>query len=214
MFCGDGFLPLIIRIRDGMFDPETTELAAGLVRIVRMHDRETAVHLDATSALARRIANAMQLPIDVVMTIELAARLHDIGKLGVHRDVLQKAGPLTTPEWGAMRMHTEIGAAALQDTPKLAFLAPIIRAHHERIDGEGYPDGLRGDEIPLESRVVAVADAFHAMTSGRWYRRAMMPNDALTILAANAGPQFDAGVVETTLTLLHYGRRKRFSIAS
>jgi HD-GYP domain-containing protein (c-di-GMP phosphodiesterase class II) len=202
MFCGDGFLPLIIRIRDGMFDPETTELAAGLVRIVRMHDRETAVHLDATSALARRIANAMQLPIDVVMTIELAARLHDIGKLGVHRDVLQKAGPLTTPEWGAMRMHTEIGAAALQDTPKLAFLAPIVRAHHERIDGEGYPDGLRGDEIPLESRVVAVADAFHAMTS------------ALTILAANAGPQFDAGVVETTLTLLHYGRRKRFSIAS
>ncbi len=198
---------------DLMFDPETRELAAGLVRVVRMHDRETAVHLDATAALARRIAGAMQLPIEAVLTIELAARLHDIGKVGVHREVLQKCGPLTTREWSAMRLHTEIGAAALSDTPKLAFLAPIVRAHHERIDGQGYPDGLRGEEIPLESRVVAVADAFHAMTTGRWYRHAMMPNDALAILAENAGSQFDAEVVEATLALLHYGRRLRWAIA-
>jgi HD-GYP domain-containing protein (c-di-GMP phosphodiesterase class II) len=155
----------------------------------------------------------MRLPPEAIATIELGARLHDIGKVGVHRDVLQKCGPLSVAEWTAMRLHTEIGAAALRDTPKLAFLAPIVRAHHERMDGQGYPDGLRGEEIPLESRVLAVADAFHAMTSARWYRRAMMPNDALAILAENAGPHFDPDVVEATLTLLHFGRRKRTAIA-
>ena len=195
------------------FDSETKELAAGLVRIVRMHDRATAVHLDATATLARRIASAMELPIEMVMTIELAARLHDIGKVGVHRDVLQKNGPLSVMEWNAMRQHTDIGAGALLDTPKLAFVAPIVRAHHERMDGLGYPDRLRGEEIPLEARVVAVADAFHAMTTARWYRPAMLPNDALEILAVNAGPQFDPDVVGAALTLLNYGRRAQRAIA-
>lgn len=199
--------------RNDMNDSDTAELAAGLVRVVQMHDRDTAVHLDATGALARRIAIAMDLPADQVLTIELAARLHDIGKVGVRKEVLCKPAALTDDEWREMRSHSEVGAEVLVDTPKLAHLAPIVRAHHERIDGAGYPDRLRGDEIPLEARVIAVADAFHAMTTERSYRHAIMPSDALEVLAQHAGTQFDADVVEATIEMFHYVRRSQRAIA-
>lgn len=198
---------------DAMNDSETAELAAGLVRIVHLHDSDTAVHLDATGALARRIACEMELPRAQITTIELAARLHDIGKVGVRKDVLCKPGPLTAEEWIEMRLHAEVGASVLLDTPKLAYLAPIVRAHHERMDGNGYPDRLRAEEIPLESRVIAVADAFHAMTTERSYRHAILPHAALEILAHDAGPQFDADVVEAIFEVFRYARRSRRAIA-
>ncbi len=198
---------------DAMNDSDIAELAAGLVRVVGMHDRDTAIHLDATAALARRIALAMDLPDVQVVTIELAARLHDIGKVGVRKDVLSKPGALTADEWHEMRLHAELGAAALLDISKLAHLAPIVRAHHERMDGDGYPDRLASHEIPPEARVIAVADAFHAMTTERSYRRAMLPNDALETLAENAGPQFDADVVAAIFELFRYTRRSHRSIA-
>ncbi len=192
-----------------MNDSDTAELTAGLVRVVQMHDKDTAVHLDATGALGRRIALAMALPSDQVLTIELAARLHDIGKVAVSKDILCKPGPLTPEEWQEMRSHAEIGASVLLDTPKLAHLAPIVRAHHERMDGYGYPDRLRGLEIPLEARVIGVADAFHAMTTERSYRRAMLPSEALETLADHAGTQFDVDVVDATFELFRYSRRSR-----
>jgi HD-GYP domain-containing protein (c-di-GMP phosphodiesterase class II) len=198
---------------NAMNDSDTAQLAAGLVRVVQMHDRDTAVHLDATGALARRIAVAMELPPEQVITIELAARLHDIGKVGVRKEVLCKPSALTDDEWQEMRLHAEVGASVLLDTPKLAHLAPIVRAHHERMDGMGYPDRLRTAEIPLEARVIAVADAFHAMTTERSYRRAMLPNEALEILAEHAGTQFDTDVVEATIEMFRYIRRSLRAIA-
>jgi HD-GYP domain-containing protein (c-di-GMP phosphodiesterase class II) len=198
---------------DAMQDSDTAELSAGLVRIVHLHDRETAIHLDATGILARRIAQAMDLSDEQVVTIELAARLHDIGKVGVRKDVLCKPGSLADDEWTEMRLHAEIGAAVLSETPKLAHLAAIVRAHHERIDGAGYPDRLAGEEIPIEARVIAVADAFHAMTTVRPYRAALLPNDALEVLAEHAGQQFDADVVEATFELFRYVPRSQRAIA-
>jgi HD-GYP domain-containing protein (c-di-GMP phosphodiesterase class II) len=190
-------------------DAETAELADALVRIVAAYDRQTATHLDATAVLARRIAVAMQLTPDRIGTVELAARLHDIGNISVRTELLRKPGPLTAEEWNEMSLHPIRGAAALLDTPKLAHLAPIVRAHHERIDGEGYPDKVAGDAIPIEARIIAVADAFHAMTTVRPYRQAMMPNAALRVLARNAGSQFDVDVVDATFELFEYSRRGR-----
>lgn len=198
---------------DALNDPDINELVAGLVRIVQLYDRDTAAHLEATAALARRIATHMRLPSDVVTTVDLAARLHDIGKVGVRKAVLCKPGPLDPQEWAEMRRHAEFGAAALQDTPKLAFLVPIVRAVHERVDGNGYPDRLIGSQIPLESRVIAAADAFHSMTSERCYRRAILPNAALRIIDAGAGLQFDIDVVEAVLALFRYECRLPRAIA-
>jgi HD-GYP domain-containing protein (c-di-GMP phosphodiesterase class II) len=196
-----------------MYDSTAGELAAGLVRVVRMHDADTAIHLEATAVLARRIALTMELPSEQVGSIELGARLHDIGKVGVPKGVLSKPGALTAAEWREMRLHAEVGAAVLFDTPALAHLAPIVRAHHERMDGAGYPDRLRAAEIPLEARVIAVADAFHAMTTDRCYSRAIMPGDALDVLADHAGPQFDPDVVAATFALFRYARRSLRAIA-
>jgi len=194
-------------------DPETAELADALLRIVAAYDRPTATHLEATAVLARRIAIRMHLTPDRVATVELAARLHDIGNISIPTSVLNKPGALTAQEWSAMQLHPARGAAALLDTPKLAHLAPIVRSHHERIDGEGYPDKLAGDSIPIESRIIAVADAFHAMTTVRPYRQAMMPNAALRVLARNAGTQFDVDIVDATFEVFEYSRRARHANA-
>ncbi|MFN2461474.1 MAG: HD-GYP domain-containing protein [Candidatus Velthaea sp.] len=199
---------------DAMIDSDKAELAAGLVRVVGMHDQDTATHLDATAALARRIATEMDLAPDVVNTIELAALLHDVGKVAINPDIIRKPEALTAEEWKEMRMHPEAGASVILGITKLAHVAPIVRAHHERIDGYGYPDRLRGEDIPIEARVVAVADAFHAMTSERPYRRALMPSDALAILEDNCGTQFDVEVVAATLRLFRYTRRARKALAS
>ncbi len=196
-----------------MNDPDKAELAASLVRVVQMHDKETAVHLEATAVLARRVAEAMGLSDEQIRNTELAALLHDVGKVGIRREILTKTAALTAEEWQEMRLHPESGAALLIDMPKLAYLAPIVRAHHERIDGYGYPDHLRADEIPIEARVIAVADAFHAMTTSRPYRKAMMPNDALAILADNAGTQFDRDVVAAMLRLFRFSVESHRAIA-
>ncbi|HVA92528.1 MAG TPA: HD-GYP domain-containing protein [Chloroflexota bacterium] len=131
-----------------------------------------------------------------------AARLHDIGKSKVPTDVLNKPGPLTPAEWEVMRAHAEIGANALQDCPAFAKLAAIVRHHHERWDGRGYPHHLRATDIPLGARVIAVADSFDAMTSDRPYRRGMRAAEARTVLRLGRGTQWDAVIVDTFLECL------------
>jgi putative nucleotidyltransferase with HDIG domain len=188
---------------------QRTRFAAGLVRVAAMHDEDTATHLRATAALARRIAQQMQLPQTQILSVELTGLLHDIGKVAVDRGILNKPAELTASEWDAMRAHAEFGAAAIAELSALADLAPLVRAHHERMDGEGYPDRLLGEEIPLEARIVAVADAFHALTSDRPYRRAVLPQTALDVLEHDSGTQFDADVVLAALKLLNAGRASR-----
>jgi HD-GYP domain-containing protein (c-di-GMP phosphodiesterase class II) len=128
--------------------------------------------------------------------MEIAALLHDIGKLGVEAFILAKPASLDELEMTAIRYHPLMGERILKPVKQLSDLLPFIRHHHERYDGQGYPDGLRGEGIPLESRVLAVADAFEAMISNRPYRKAKAPRAALEELREGAGTQFDPQVVE------------------
>jgi HD-GYP domain-containing protein (c-di-GMP phosphodiesterase class II) len=142
------------------------------------------------------VARRMGLSEGEVAEVEQVALLHDIGKIGVGDAILNKLGPLTDAEWELMRMHPVIGEEIVASTKGLSHLAPAIRSEHERWDGEGYPDGLKGEEIPLASRIVLVCDAFHAMTSERPYRKALEVDVALEGLEKNAGPQFCPCTVE------------------
>jgi HD-GYP domain-containing protein (c-di-GMP phosphodiesterase class II) len=134
--------------------------------------------------------------------------LHDIGKLGVADAVLKKPGPLTDDEWAEMRRHPELGARIL-DHANLRDISAWVLAHHERIDGRGYPHGLAGGEIPLEARILAVADAYEAMTADRAYRAALGHEAAQEELRDGAGTQFDPTVVEAFVATLTRGRRTR-----
>jgi diguanylate cyclase len=128
--------------------------------------------------------------------LALLATLHDIGKVGVNENILQKPGPLTTEEWLEMRKHTAIGYRIAQNTPELSAVADYILYHHERWDGTGYPKGLKGIEIPLLCRILAVVDAYDAMTNDRSYRKAMTREEAMTEIMRNAGTQFDPQIAE------------------
>jgi HD-GYP domain-containing protein (c-di-GMP phosphodiesterase class II) len=136
-----------------------------------------------------------------IRRIRLAGILHDIGKIGVPDSILRKPGPLTAEERTEMRRHPEIGARILSSS-ELEDVRAWIIAHHERPDGTGYPYGLGADEIPLEASIVAIADAYEAMTSDRVYRLAPGPEVARNELRENAGTQFDAEVVEALLRAL------------
>lgn len=128
--------------------------------------------------------------------LEIAALLHDIGKLGVEAFILQKPTDLNELEAMAVRHHPLLSVRILKSVVQLADVIPFIRHHHERYDGQGYPDGLRGEQIPMEARILTVADSFDAMTSHRPYRKAMSPQAALAELQEKAGTQFDPRIVE------------------
>jgi HD-GYP domain-containing protein (c-di-GMP phosphodiesterase class II) len=134
--------------------------------------------------------------------LELAARFHDIGKVAVPEAVLRKPGPLDSHEWELMACHVEWGAELLRHLPECGSIARIVRHHHERYDGSGYPDGLRGQQIPLASRIITVCDAFGAMVSDRPYRRALPRAHALAELRDGAGEQFDPAAVAAVLSLV------------
>jgi putative nucleotidyltransferase with HDIG domain len=148
----------------------------------------------------------LQLPLATVRELELAARLHDLGKIGVPDVILHKPGRLTPAEWEVMRKHPGWGAEALASVPGGAAVAAAVRGHHERWDGRGYPDELAGEEIPIASRIIAVADAWHAMTSNRSYRRALDEEHARQELCDGAGTQFDPAVVEALVAVTATGR--------
>jgi HD-GYP domain-containing protein (c-di-GMP phosphodiesterase class II) len=174
----------------------------GILAMLRARDEATCAHAQATGAWCRRLAEALGLSPSMTDTVVKAAILHDIGKIGTPDAILFKPGPLDECEWETMRMHADFGADILAELPALAPYAPIVRAHHERWDGNGYPNGLRGDQIPYEARVVAVADAFHAMISNRPYRAAIGQREAMEILRAGSGTQWDPTVTAAMIALL------------
>jgi diguanylate cyclase (GGDEF)-like protein len=175
-----------------------------LLALLDQHAPDLRAHSDWVSDLARSVAQGLGLPRDRVEEIALAADLHDVGKAVVPRSILEKPGSLDKGEWEIMRRHTAVGEAILSAAPSLRGVAALVRATHERIDGTGYPDGLAGEEIPLGSRIVAVCDAFDAMTSDRVYRPAMSRDAALAELEAGAGTQFDAAVVAAARAALEH----------
>jgi diguanylate cyclase (GGDEF)-like protein/putative nucleotidyltransferase with HDIG domain len=186
------------------------QLAAAmlLAETLDMRDVGTARHSQTVGRYAEVIARELDLPEPRVERIRAAGVLHDIGKLGVADAVLKKPGPLTDEEWAEMRRHPELGARIL-DHANLRDISAWVLAHHERIDGRGYPHGLAGGEIPLEARILAVADAYEAMTADRAYRAALGHEAAQEELRDGAGTQFDPTVVEAFVATLTRGRRTR-----
>jgi putative nucleotidyltransferase with HDIG domain len=169
--------------------------ATALVTTLDARDRYTAGHSAAVAIYARDIATRMALPEEDANMAHLAGLVHDIGKIGLSPGVLEKPGALTLDERREMQRHSEIGERILNKVDSYAEIARVVRHHHERVDGGGYPDGLTEDEIPLLARIIAVADAYNAMTSDRPYRDAMPSRVARLRLAQAVGSQFDTTVV-------------------
>ncbi len=174
----------------------------GVLAMLKARDEATCAHSHATGAWCRRLCETMGLSASTTDVIVRAAVLHDIGKIATPDEILFKTGPLDANEWAIMQKHAQFGADILSELPALAPYAHIVRSHHERWDGKGYPQGLKGEEIPFEARVVAVADAFHAMISDRPYRAAIAQREAIEILREGRGTQWDAEVVDAMITML------------
>jgi putative nucleotidyltransferase with HDIG domain len=186
-------------------------MVESVLAVLKARDETTATHSQATGAWCRRLCEAMRLSGSETDRILKAGILHDVGKIATPDAILFKPGPLTADEWRVMQQHADIGAEILADLATLSEYAPIVRAHHENWDGSGYPRGLKGEQIPFEARVIAVADAFHAMISLRPYRAAISQRDAMTTLRTGRGTQWDAGVVDAMIKMLdaprpHEGR--------
>jgi HD-GYP domain-containing protein (c-di-GMP phosphodiesterase class II) len=170
-----------------------------LGRAVEVRDEYTANHTSRVTQYALLLAQQLRLSAQDYARLQIGTPLHDIGKIGIDDAILRKPGKLTTEEFETMKLHTLKGAAILETVPALHGLIPIARHHHERWDGGGYPDHLAGDRIELVARIVAVADAFDAMTSDRPYRRGLSVAHAYAELLGGAGKQFDPACVAAFL---------------
>jgi putative nucleotidyltransferase with HDIG domain len=166
-------------------------------------DRYVRGHQERTSLWAAAVAEEMGLPPERVRDIRIASLLHDIGKVSISEAILNKPGKLTKEEYAKIKQHAALGASIMvSEAEALQQLATIVRHHHERFDGTGYPDGLAGEDIPLEARILSVVDVFDAMTHERSYRKALSRETAIAELERVAGTQFDPAVVEAFLGLL------------
>jgi putative nucleotidyltransferase with HDIG domain len=153
-------------------------------------------HSERVARYAVAIAEEMGLDPQAIETIRQAATLHDIGKVALSSDIVGKLGRLTEQEFEVMKMHATIGLGLIERSPELKAAAPLIRHHHERLDGKGYPDGLKGDDIPLGARIIAVCEAYDMMVNEVPYKPTKSPAEALDELRRCMGTQFDAQVVE------------------
>lgn len=167
----------------------------GLANALEAKDAYTCGHSIRVARLARQLARGAGLPHGAADTIGQAALLHDLGKIGVPEGILRKPGPLTPEEWEIMRRHPVTGAQIVAPLEFFDEGAVIVRHHHERLDGTGYPDGLAGNTIPLGARIVAVADVYDALTSGRPYRSALSHTEALGVLREASGRTLDERLV-------------------
>ena len=177
----------------------------GLAATVDLRDHPTRGHSDRLAQYAVAIGMRLGLRADRMEDLKIAALLHDIGKIGIDDGVLRKPGDLTVEEYDWMKTHTLMGAKILAMMELPSRVVEAVLFHHERMDGSGYPLGLRGDQIPIEARILAGADALESMTSTRSYRVAMPVREAVTELAAGRGTQFDPQVVDTLLACLQAG---------
>ena len=173
-----------------------------LLKTLGRTDNELQLHHSGVAALAEKLSKRLELSPVESQLVGLAAELHDVGKEAVPDEVLSKPGPLDEEEKAFVRQHTIIGQRILGVSPALNYIAQLVRSSHESIDGTGYPDGLRGEQIPLGARVVAVCDAFDAMVSERPYKDTMSVEEAIAELRRCSGTQFDADVVEAFVTIV------------
>jgi len=172
----------------------------GLLAMVNNKDRYTYGHSEMVAHYATALAQAAELEREEVKKIRLAAFLHDLGKVDIPEEILNKPGPLSAAEKELCQCHPVTGADIVQQIKSLEEIVPLIRHHHERYDGQGYPDGLAGEEIPLGARIIALADSFDAMITNRPYRRARTYQEAIEIVKKEAGGQFDPHLAELFVT--------------
>ncbi len=178
------------------------ETLASLSNTLEAKDEYTSRHTEEVVRLALAVAAELGLDVKAARDVELGAILHDVGKVRVPEAILNKPGPLTESEWEIMRSHPEVGEHILRPIQSLRAILPIVRHHHERWDGTGYPDGLAAHAIPLGARIVAVCDAYRAMTEDRPYRTALTHGEARRELADGAGRQFDRDCVDALVAVL------------
>lgn len=172
-----------------------------------LHDKshETEEHSERLVRLSRMLGEALGLPEEQLVKLELLATLHDIGKVGIDESILNKPGPLSAREWSEIKKHPKMGYRIAKVIPQLSGIAREILCHHERWDGKGYPKGLKRESIPLLSRIIAVVDAFDALTSGRCYREPVDVNEALCEIERCAGTQFDPWIANTFVKIMRRG---------
>jgi HD-GYP domain-containing protein (c-di-GMP phosphodiesterase class II) len=190
-------------LRDGVALRAQTRLALEeLADIVDMRDHYTYEHSRRVAELARATAKRLGLRDEAVELVTMAGRVHDVGKIGIKSSVLMKPGKLTDAEWQEMRSHPVVGARLITNFPQFALGRELVLHHHERYDGKGYPGKLAGERIPLGARILAVADAWDAMTSHRAYRRALDLAHVRAEMERGSGTQFDPDVVHAFLAVL------------
>jgi putative nucleotidyltransferase with HDIG domain len=183
-------------------EPDAIRIAEAMSRSASVREGVPDLHCVQVADLAARVAHQLGLGAAGVLRCRLGGWLHDVGKVAIPDRVLSKPGPLDDDEWAVMRTHAAIGSEIVGRIPGLAEAAPIVRHHHERWGGGGYPDGLAGEEIPLEARILTAVDSFCAMTEDRVYRRGMEHEEAITELRRCAGTQLDPVVVEALCEVL------------
>ncbi len=187
---------------------ETQRTLETIVHMLHEHDPYTAEHSEEVADLAEKIAREMELPEDQIELIRTAARVHDIGKVAIPDSILNKHGPLDASEWQLVKQHTIVGFDLLKNLEMYSEAAQLVKYEHERWDGTGYPDGLKGDQIPIGARIIHVADVYHALTSDRPYResqglpRHYEPAEAVRIIQSQSGRQFDPKVVEALVRVI------------
>ncbi len=190
-----------IQLAEKLENQYTVTLEA-LASALEAKDPYTEAHTGRIRDMSTALGVALQVPSEVRRAVRLGAILHDVGKIGIADAVLLKPGPLTAEEWQVMRTHPEIGERMLKKIDFVRPALPVIRHHHERWDGRGYPDGLAGEDIPVGARIVAVCDSFDAMTSDRPYRAGMPIEAASDEILRCAGTQFDPSCAALLVDIL------------
>jgi putative nucleotidyltransferase with HDIG domain len=175
-----------------------------LNKTVEAKDPYTSGHANRVEKFAVELAEAYHLPFESVQNIKTASILHDIGKIGINDSILNKATRLSQEEFHEIMRHPSIGADIISKVDFLKDITTIVKHHHERFDGKGYPDGLHGDEIPIEAAILTIADSYDAMTSDRPYRKALTQEEAFEELKRNAGTQFHPQLVETFISIMNH----------
>jgi len=185
-----------------------------LANAVDARDNALANHSSRVSYYGAAIAKELGLKDTVAADAQIVGALHDVGKIGIPDGVLTKRGPLTQREWGLIRLHPVYGYEILRPIPVSDTIKLGVRHSHERWDGSGYPDGLSGDRIPVVARIIAVADAYEALTTDRPYRKALTPEEALEEILRCSGTQFDPRVVSALGRVLQYAPRTQVAFAA
>ena len=179
-------------------------VTCAFLQLLDLRDLETGVHSTRLAEWAVRVAERLDVDDADLANIETAALLHDIGKVGVPDAILHKSGPLTADEIAIIRRHPQFGWSILHALPGFEIAALYVLHHHERIDGQGYPAGISGSNIPIGARIVAVIDAFDAMVSDRCYRPGLPVDEALRRLAESAATQFDPDIVREFIEVVRF----------